>query len=950
MSEQIIDDADDVVIEMPTQPKRRRWKIWIILASILFVIFVLPKLIGIYINALWFGSLGYSPVYWYELKFSVALFFVFALLTFLILYGTFRIFERMFAAHALAPRKIIVNNQPVTIQPARFLKPAAWVVATLFSIGHGFNMSGEWQKIALYFNQQATQNADPIFNKPVGFYIFTLPVYELLNGWLSGLAVIILVAAIVYTLLMLTQADVKNFADATRKMPYTAVSGALALFMLTLAWSFYIDRYSYLWSNHQIFTGVSYTEYHHILTGLFILFIVLCVSAVILLVNAFAMHSLRFLIAAIGLPVVVYVVALVLIPGYVQSFIVKPNEIDRETPFIEHNIAASRAAFQIDKIETQDFQAETTTASFNIEKNRATLDNIRLWDRPALQATLKQLQEIRNYYSFATVDVDRYKIGGQQHQVMIAARELDVNNLPEASRNWINQRLIYTHGYGVTMNTANGFTAEGRPEFILSNMPVESASPDIKLTRPQIYFGQKTDMDVYVRTKQKEFDYPQGESNSYTTYEGTGGIAMNGFFRRLALAWELGDLSKLPFSDDVTADSRVLMRRNIMERVNALAPFFTYDDDPYIVVNSEGRLFWMIDALTTTNHYPYSRPLQINEQQSVNYLRNSVKVTIDAYNGDVNFYVFDEEDFLLKAYRNMFPSLFRPASAMPADLREHIRYPEMLLEAQGQAFGLYHTTNPKVFFQREDVWTLASILMKGQNDNKPQTLKPYFLLSQLPNTNKGLEFVKIVTFTPANRNNLIALMAGRCDGDDYGKLAVYTLPKSRFIDGPIQIEARIDQDPQLSAQFTLWNQQGSRIERGNLMVIPIGNGLLYVQPFYLQSERSPMPELRMVVLASQEKISYGPNFAAALTSMFGDAALQTQTGKKEETKETKPEEKKQTETQTSNTQNVQQLINRATQEFEDYQRLTAQGKLAEAGKKLEELKKTLDELKALKSL
>lgn len=945
MSEQIIDDSDDVVIEMPTQPKRRRWKIWIILASVLFIIFVLPKLTGIYINSLWFGSLGYSPVYWYELKFSVALFFVFAVLTFLILYGAFRLFEKMFAEHALAPRKIMVNNQPVTIQPARFLKPAAWVVSTLFAIGHGFSMSGEWQKFALYFNQQTTQNTDAIFNKPVGFYIFTLPVYELLNTWLSGLAVIILIAAIVYTLLMLTQADVKNFADATRKMPYTAVSGALALFMLTLAWGFYLDRYSYLWSNHQIFTGVSYTEYHYILTGLFILFIILCVSAIILFINAFAAHSLRFLIAAIGLPIVVYVIALVLIPGYVQSFIVKPNEIDRETPFIEHNISASRTAFQIDKIETQDFQAETTTASFNIDKNRATLDNIRLWDRPALQATLKQLQEIRNYYSFETVDVDRYKINGQQHQVMIAARELDVNNLPEASRNWINQRLIYTHGYGVTMNTANGFTAEGRPNFILSNMPVESTVPDIKLTRPQIYFGQKTDTDVYVRTKQNEFDYPQGESNTYTTYEGTGGITMGGFFRRLALAWELGDLSKLPFSDDVTADSRVLMRRNIMERVKTLAPFLTYDDDPYIVVDSEGRLFWMIDAFTETNRYPSSRSLQIGER-SVNYLRNSVKVTIDAYNGDVSFYVFDEQDFLLSSYRNMFPSLFRPASAMPADLREHIRYPETLLEAQGQAFGLYHTTNPKIFFQREDVWTLASILMKGQNDNKPQTLKPYFLLSQLPNTNDGLEFVKIVTFTPANRNNLIALMAGRCDGDDYGKLTVYTLPKSRFIDGPIQIEARIDQDPQLSGQFTLWNQQGSRIERGNLMVIPIGNGLLYVQPFYLQSERSPMPELRMVVLATQEKVSYGPNFAAALTSMFGESAAQTQTGKKEESKETKPEEKKQTETSTTTAApNVQQLINRATQEFEDYQRLTAQGKLAEAGKKLEELKKTLEELK-----
>jgi hypothetical protein len=927
MSENIIDDSDNVTIEMPSlQSKRRRWRLWIVLAIVLFLILVLPRIIDVYIESLWFGSVGYSQVYWYELKITLALFFAFALLTFFILRGAFWLLARVFASHTIAPRKVLVNNQPVMVDPSAFLKPAVWIVSIIFALGYGFYFSSEWQAFALYFNQHTVATADPIFNKSVSFYFFTLPIYELLSVWFTRLSFIVLIAAAVYSVLTFQR---KDTASKTR---YMVLSSALAVFVLTLAWSFYLDRYAYLWGNHQTFTGVTYTEYHYILPGLFVLFVALLISAAIALINAFVTHGFRLLIAAVALPVVVYLIALILIPGYVQSFIVKPNELDRETPFIEHNIAWTRTAFQLDKIEAQDFQAETTAASFDIEKNRPTVDNIRLWDRPVLQSTLKQLQEIRNYYSFETVDVDRYKIDGQRRLMMIAARELDVDKLPEASRNWINQRLIYTHGYGVTMNTANGFTVEGRPQFILSNMPVESTTPEIKPTRPQIYFGQKTDTDVYVRTKQKEFDFPQGESNTYTTYEGTGGISVGGGLRRLVLAWALSDLTKLPFSDDVTSDSRVLMRRNIMKRVKTLAPFLIYDDDPYIVIDSQGRLFWMLDAFTASSRYPYSRHFQVQDK-SINYLRNSVKITIDAYNGDVNFYVFDEEDVWLKTYRNIFPTLFQPSSKMPADLREHIRYPETSLETQGQAFGLYHTTNPKVFFQREDVWTLASLIIKGENNDKPQTLKPYFVLAQLPNTKNGLEFVKIVTFTPANRNNLIALMAGRCDVENYGKLVVYSLPESRFTDGPLQIEARIDQDPQLSSQFTLWNQQGSRIERGNLMVIPVGNGLLYVQPVFLQAERSPMPELRLVVLATQERIAYGPNFASALTSMFGE----TQTAKKEE--------KKETPTTPTASVNVQELINRAAQQFEDYQRLTSQGKLAEAGKKLEELKRTLEELK-----
>lgn len=935
MSEQILDDSDFELIDITPKPKAKtRWGLWITLAIIVVSIIIVPIVIEIYVNSLWFDSLGFSAVYWYQLKLTLILFFVFAFLTFLILRGAFWLLQRSFASLAIAPRKIVLNDkQTVMFDPTPFLKPLVWVVSIIFALNYGFSFSGNWQSIALYLNQSASAATDPIFNNSVSFYLFSLPVYELLNNWFLKLSIIILVAAVVYSILTFIAKD-----EAGRKTRYKALSIALALLAVTIAFGFYFDRYSYLWRDHQTITGVTYTEFYYILPGLFILFVALLIAGVIALINAFVTHNLRVLIGAVSLPIVVFLIGLVLIPGYVQSFIVKPNELDRETPFIEHNIAWTRTAFQLEQIEAQDFQAETTAAAFDIEKNRATVDNIRLWDRPALQATLKQLQEIRNYYDFTTVDVDRYKIDGQKHLMMVAVRELDVNKLPEASRNWVNQKLTYTHGYGITMNTANGFTAEGRPQFVVSNMPIESTSPELKLTRPQIYFGQKTDSDVYVRTKQKEFDFPQGDSNTYTTYEGTGGIEIGGSLRRLALAWTLGDLTKLSFSDDVTSESRVLMRRNITERVKTLAPFLIYDDDPYIVVDSQGKLSWVIDAFTSTERYPYSRHYQA-QGRNVNYLRNSVKVTIDAYNGDVNFYVFDEEDVLLKAYQNTFPSLFQPSNKMPADLREHIRFPETLLQTQGEAYGLYHTTNPKIFFQREDVWTLASLTTQGQNNNQPQSLKPYFVLAQLPNSKDGLEFVKIVTFTPANRNNLIAIMAGRSDGNEYGKLMVYSLPKSRFIDGPVQIEARIDQDPTLSGQFTLWNQQGSKIERGNLMVIPVGNGLLYIQPIYLQAERSPMPELRMVVLATQERIAYGPNFAAALSSMFGDTE-----GKKDEPKAAKTVEKKET-TPATVSPNTQQLINRAAQEFADYQQLNSQGKFADAGKKLEDLKRTLEELK-----
>jgi hypothetical protein len=952
MSQSISQDPPGEIIDVGRiRPRRKRW-LWLILLGILGLLFAASRALSIYISALWFGSLGYSSVYWYMFKLKVELFAVFFVLTVLILRSGFWLVERAFAGVALDRRTIFVNQQPVNFSPARVLKPVAWIVSVLAGLVFGLGMREAWRTFALYFHRVPTELADPIFHKPIGFYLFTLPVYDTVSAWLLYLSIIILCSAIVYALLTVTQQGLVTAGDVARarRTSVAAVSCTLAAWLLILAWRFLLSRYPYLWDDHQTFSGVTYTEANYLLPGYVWVARALTVAALIALVNAFVFRRVRILIAGVAIPALVYLVAAVIVPWYVTNFIVKPNELGRETPYIEHNIVWTRQAFGVDRIEQRNFEAESSVEAFDLQNNRVTLDNIRLWDWRALQDTLKQIQAIRTYYDFPDVDVDRYAIGAQGRQVMIAARELNVTELPAASRNWINERLIYTHGYGVTMNTANGFTPEGMPRFILSNMPLESTAPEIKVTRPQIYFGQETNTDVYVKTRQKEFDFPQGESNTYTSYDGTGGIRVGGGLRRLLLAWAVSDLAKLPFSDDVSSESRIMIHRNIREIVDGIAPFLIYDRDPYIVSGNDGGLYWIIDAFTETSTYPYSRHHKVGSNE-INYIRNSVKVVIDAYNGTTRFYVFDPNDPLIAAYRGVFPGLFLDANQMPSDLRGHIRYPETLLRVQGEVFSLYHTQNPKVLFQQEDVWGVAQQLVLDEQDKKQvQAIDPYYVLMQLPGEQTKTEFALILPFTPANRNNMIGWMAGRCDGENYGKLLVYDFPKSRLIDGPLQIEARIDQNAQLSAQFSLWNQQGSRVVRGHLLVIPFGRSLLYVEPIYLRAESSPMPELRLVVLATQDRLAYGASFEEALNGLFGEAAKAPAETKGEQPRaqpgaSPKPSPSPSTSPQAAGTQNVQQLVNRAIQEFQEYQRLTSEGKLAEAGKKLEEHKRTLEELK-----
>jgi uncharacterized protein len=921
-------------------PRRRRRFFLLILAVLAVIFFGGRAALSYYVDVLWFGSLGYRDVLWKTLSLQWGIFTAFLASTFLILFGSFLALKRAHLPDLPSGHTIFIGGQPLKLT----VEPVLRIIALVLSLGiaaiTGAGMMTEWPTIALfrYAPHSGGGFVDPVFGKPLSFFLFTLPGWQLLVGWLLTLAVMTCVLAVLFILITRgTRAFARSRSYATS--PWRGFSVTFASLLLVLAMRVYLDRFEQLFDSHTIFTGVTYTDAHVTLTGMLIVCAALVLGAVIAAVNGVTVARGRWIAAAI-LPAALCFICLQVVEWYVSSFIVKPNELVREQPYITHNIALTRQAYGLDRISQHEFPAETDVAATDPANNQATLQNIRLWDWHALQDTLRQIQEIRTYYDFPDIDIDRYEIDGVTRQVMLATRELNVEKLPESSRNWINEKLIYTHGYGITMNPVNGFTSEGLPNLILSNMPVQSTVRGLTVTRPEVYFGELTNTDVYVKTRQKEFNYPQGQTNNLTSYEGNGGIALGGFLRRIVIALDRGDLAKLPFSDDVHNDSQLLMRRNVRERVLALAPFLTYDPDPYIVLGDDGRLSWIMDAFTVSDSYPYSTHYHL-DQNPVNYMRNSVKVVIDAYNGATTFYVFDKEDPIIAAYRSIFPSLFKDAAAMPPGLRKHMRYPELSLKLQAEVYGLYHMTDSGAFYNREDLWTVASeVGMSEGGQQVTQAIQPNFVLMKLPGES-GVEFVEILPFTPANRNNLIGWIAGRSDGAQYGTSVVYNFPKTKLVDGPLQIEARIDQNAQLSGQLTLWNQQGSHVRRGALLVIPTGRALLYAEPIYLQAERSPMPELRLVVLAVQDRLAYGPTFEAAMSALFGGTAssLSAAPGAAVSAQHASA-----SAGLPQPTADVNALIAEAAKDLAEYQRLTAEGKLADAGQKLEELKRALEKL------
>ena len=930
-------------IDWPRQgklPRRGNRRLLFFFAALAVIFFGSRTALAYWVDLLWFRSLNYESVFLRTLSLQWGIFAGFAAATFVILFGAFSLLNRAHRDDLPSDHTILFGGREVNLLVKPVLRVVAIGASLLIALGSGAAMAAEWPALALFWFAPRISGSvvDPIFGKPLNFFLFTLPAWDLIAGWLLTLAVIMCFLAGLFFLISGGSRAFGEHRASYIALPWRGLSITFAFLLLVFAMREYLARFELLFEHHTIFDGINYTGAHVALAGMLAICIALVIGALITAASAVLSPRGRWLIAAIVPAVFCYVVVAV-VSWYISNFVVKPNQLARERSYIANNIEMTRKAFGLDRFVQREFPAETTVEAADPANNQATLQNIRLWDWHALQDTLRQIQEIRTYYDFPDIDIDRYQIEGNTREVMLATRELNVDKLPESSRNWINDKLIYTHGYGITMNPVNGFTPEGLPTLILSNMPVQSTVPNLNVTRPEIYFGELTNNDVYVKTRQQEFNYPQGQTNNLTSYQGTGGIVLGGFLRRVLLAFDRGDLAKLPFSDDVTPESRLLMRRNVRERVAALAPFLTFEQDPYIVLGGDGRLSWMIDAFTTSDNYPYSSHYGLNNQ-SINYMRNSVKVVIDAYNGTTTFYAFDSADPILAAYRSIFPGLFKDAAEMPADLRKHVRYPESLIKLQADVYGLYHMTDPEVFYNREDLWTVASeVGMADGGEQATQSMQPNFVLMKLPGE-AGVEFVEILPFTPANRNNLIGWIAGRSDGEHYGSSVVYDFPKTKLVDGPLQIEARIDQNAQISGQLTLWNQQGSHVRRGSLLVIPIGRALLYAEPIYLQAERSPMPELRLVVLALQDKLAYGPSYEAALTSLFGG-------GSSSLTSTETPQAAAQSGPQAKPSTDVHGLIMQAAKDLEDYQRLTSEGKLGEAGQRLDELKGVINRLNAL---
>src|ERR1700689_5343556 len=658
--------------QLPLRPRR----FLLILAILAGIFFGGRTALSYSVDVLWFRSLGYGEVFWKTLGLQWGVFATFAAAPFLILYGSFPALKRAHLSDLPSGHTILIGGRPVKLPVEPVLRLIALGVSLAIAAATGAGMMAEWPTLALFwFAPRATGRVvDPIFGEPLNFFLFALPAWQLVAGWLLTLAVITCRLAAFFVLITGGSRVLAGRLSRAVTLPWRGLSVTFVFLLLIL--------------------------------GMRVVCTALVLGAMIAAVNAMRVPRGRWLIAAI-LPAAVCYIVVQAVAWYVSSFIVKPNELVREKPYIVYNTDLTRQAYGLNRVAQREFPAETTVDAADSANNQATLQNIRLWDWHALQDTLRQIQEIRTYYDFPDIDIDRYAIDGTTREVMLAARELNVDKLPESSRNWINDKLIYTHGYGITMNPVNGFTPEGLPTLILSNMPVQSTVRSLTVTRPEIYFGEMTNTDVYVKTGQKEFNYPQGASNSLTSYEGSGGIVLGGFLRRIAIALDRDDLAKLPFSDDVKKDSRLLMRRNIRDRVSALAPFLTYDPDAYIVLGDDGRLSWIIDAYTVSDSFPYSTHYQL-DSNPINYMRNSVKVVVDAYDGTTTFYVFDSDDPIIAAYRRIFPTLFKDAALMPPGLRKHVRYPELMLKLQAEVYGLYHMTDPEAFYNRDDLWTVAT--------------------------------------------------------------------------------------------------------------------------------------------------------------------------------------------------------------------------------------------------
>jgi uncharacterized protein len=837
----------------PQKPPRvpgRKWSVWQIIvaaAAFILLLIILSTAKDFYTEWLWFSSLNYGSIFTKVLTARITVFIISVV-----------VFAAIFAGNIWLASRFVPKTE------ARFwswdlvnrLQSAARLImvilTALFSLIFGLVAQGKWESILRVLNAQPFGISDPVFHKEVSFYVFSLPFLHLLQGWLSWAVFAALIgSAAVY----LISYGLQWFRVHLTRPVLAHLSGLTIAILLLLAWGYLLDIWELVFSNRGVVFGASFADVHAKLPALWVLVAAVLVTIGIIVVSVWRRNS-RWPLYAIGGWLVTAILLGDVYPALIQRFIVEPDELNRETPYINYNIDFSRKAFALDRIEEQSFPAEDTPTPEDISANTQTIANIRLWDTRPLKDTYNQIQSIRLYYDFVDIDVDRYTFDGQYRQVMLSARELSPEKLAGQAQTWLNRKLQFTHGYGVAMSPVNEIASQGLPELLLKDIPPAGA---LKLDRPEIYFGEKTNEYVIVKTKTQEFDRPSGEDNVYGFYNGADGVHLSNFFRRLIYAWELDDFNIL-ISNQLTTESRVLYYRNIQTRVSHLAPFLTLDKDPYPVV-IDGRILWIQDCYTTTGRYPYSTP----DTSGINYIRNSVKAVIDSYDGKVTFYVSDPQDAIIRTYQKIFPDVFLSFDKMPDSLRAHLRYPEDMFLIQADAYRAYHMRDARVFYNKEDLWAIPRELYFGNE----QAMDPYYVIMRLPNE-QGEEFMLMLPFTPVNKNNTISWLAARADGANYGKLLAYLFSKDKLIYGPSQVENRIGQDTIITSQFSLWSQGGSSVVRGNLLMIPIAKSFLYVEPVFLQARTGGLPELKRIIVTTNEKISMQPSLGEALADIFGN--------------------------------------------------------------------------------
>jgi uncharacterized membrane protein (UPF0182 family) len=819
------------------------------------------------VDWLWFSSIGYLQVFLTSIGAKAAVFFaVFAATTVILwLNGVLaaRFASRPSPQTATAPWRVAGIAPPpdlLAVMRDRLTRPRFIALgAALLAVPVAAGEAGSWGILLQFLYQVPYGAEDPLYHKDIGFYLFSLPAYIVIKNWML---LTIMLSALYVAAIYWARGDIEYDAYHRSISPTVMAHGsALAgLLFVVKAWSYGLDRYLLLYGDNGVVVGASYTDIHLGLPALWLMIGLSIIAAFTAWANLRA-RTWRLLAAAFILVGAGSVMLSSLVPSLFRHFFVRPTELQLEKPYIERNIALTRHAYNLDQIAARPFAAEQKLTFKTLEANKATIDNIRLWDWLPLSDTYAQLQEIRTYYKFHDLDVDRYWLDGSYQSVMLSARELRASLLPANAQTWVNRHVLFTHGNGAVMSPVTRKSTEGLPFFYLRDIPpVADGGP--KIDEPRIYFGEESDDYVIVKASIPEFDYPKGKDNVYAAYDGTGGVPIGALGWRTLFAYHFND-ANLVLSNYITADARIMIRRNITERVRTIAPFLRLDHDPYLVI-SNGRMFWMQDAYTTSSYFPSAQPAP---GLDLNYIRNSVKIIVDAYNGTVDFYLIDDRDPIAATYQRIFPNLFKPFTAMPADLQKHIRYPEDLFLIQAQIYQTYHMETAEIFYNREDFWQFP----RQPGGDGASVMTPYYIIMRLPGEPQA-EFFLMLPMVPSRRDNMIAWLAARCDAPDYGKLIVYEFPKDKLIYGPFQIEARINQSTEISQQLTLWNQMGSRVIRGaNLLVIPIENSILYVSPLYLRAEQGHLPELKRVIAAYGEHVVMKETLAEALAALFVEA-------------------------------------------------------------------------------